>query len=178
MVPFLGSAPRPRTTRPDRGTMKLTLAILLAATALPARAADDSVAAPLAELRSARGVCASDFQGAAVAAYVRPEICARIGSPTDKSDKRSWLFVDVETDGKHDADVRQWNVTVTGPDGKVLVRKALAGSLIKSAPCSIAGCANTYTAVAVPRWKKGTYRVQLVHSEDAEVASSFTLDVR
>jgi hypothetical protein len=155
--------------------MKLIPTLALLATALPARGGDDAVTAKLAEVRTPRGVCASELQGAAVAAYVRPEVCIRVGSPSDRKDRRSWLFVDIETDGKHDADVRQWNVTVTGPGGKVLAKKVLAGSVIKNASCSIAGCANTYTALAMPPWKKGTYKVELVHSEDAEVASTFTI---
>ncbi len=159
--------------------MKIALAMLATTAALLARAADDAtVTAELSQLRTARGVCASDFQGAAVAAYVRPEVCIRIGSAKDKSDKNAWLFVDVETDGKHDADVRQWKVAVTGPGGKVLVSRALAKSAVERASCSIDGCNNTYTVLKMPKWKRGTYRFRLVYSEDAEVASSLAITLQ
>lgn len=158
--------------------MKLSLAILAAAAALPARAADEPVSAALAQLQDPRGVCASDFQGAAVAAYVRPEVCLRAVAQKGKAERSAELYVIVETDGKHAADVREWNVKVTGPDGKVVLDRRLAGSPLQRGPCSIQGCSNTYTTLKVPAWTRGTYRFQLVYSPDAEVASTLAVTLK
>ena len=140
--------------------------------------ADTEVSADLAAVRSERGVCASDFKGAALASYVRPEVCVRNGTPRKPDDKRGWLFVAIETDGKHDADARAWIVTVKGPKGEVLVDERLAKEPVEKGPCSIEGCHATFVALRTAAWARGSYRFRLVYAEDPEVASQFAITLR
>jgi hypothetical protein len=105
-------------------------------------------------------------------------VCVRNGTPRRPDDRRGWLFVAIETDGKHDADARDWVVTVKGPEGNVLLERPLSKERVEKGPCSIQGCHATFVALRTAAWGRGTYRFHLAYVEDAEVASDLAITVR
>ena len=158
--------------------MRIVVAALALCSVPTAGAAEADVAVDLALAGTERGVCASDFQGAALASYVRPEVCVRNGTPRKPGDDRGWLFVVVETDGKHDADVRAWIVTVKSGDGKVVLERRLARESVEKGPCSIEGCHATFAALRTPPWRRGTYRFHLAYVEEADIAADLSITLK
>ncbi len=161
------------------------VACLAAALAAPgaAGAKEARGEASTKQLRERGGVCVSDLQGVTLATFVQPIVCIGVGTPFTASDSHDpWLYVEVQTDARHQADVKEWNLTVVGPDGKALVdgrpldrEKAMLAANECVAP---GGCKATAVTLKMPEWKPGRYRFRLVFLPDPEVTSDLAIELK
>jgi hypothetical protein len=161
------------------------VACLAAALAAPGAAAarEASVEAGTGQLRDRGGVCVSDLQGVTLATFVQPIVCIGIGTPFTISDSHEpWLYVEIQTDAKHQADVKEWKLTVLGPDGKAVVdgrQLDLEKSRLPANECAAAGgCRQTAVTMKMPAWKPGRYRFHLVFLPDPEITSDLAVELK
>ena len=146
-------------------------------------AAEKDVPAEMKYLRERGGVCASEIQGVTLATYVQPIVCIGLGTPFTVSDSHEpWIYVEVQTDPQHLADVKEWKLTVTAPDGKRAVDgKPLAKEKAQAAAneCSgVNGCRQSAVALKGPAWKAGKYLFHLVYQPDPEITADLSITLR
>jgi hypothetical protein len=154
--------------------------VALVATVATAGPDHRNVTAPLARLRERGGVCASDeshFIG--MSQYFIPKVCIQTGQPkTMDDDKRPMMFVNLETSARWGTNVRQWQLTVIGPDGKQVLKRRLTDATGARFECEFDGCNSSAVWLRPPAWKPGTYRFHLVDTKDIDLKTELSITLQ